>query len=42
MNQSSNIAIEELKLSSVRQKVQFCFAKFEFIGYVCVHEQDYL
>ena len=38
MNQSSNI--KEPKFS-VRQGVQYCFVKFEFIDYMHVNEQDH-
>ena len=40
MNQSNNIVIEEPNCLCVHQGVQYCFAKFEFIGQVCIHDQD--
>ena len=34
------VLLRNLNFLSVQQGVQYCFAKFEFIGHVCVHEQD--
>ena len=40
MNPSGNIVIEEDKVLTVQQGVQYRFAKFKFIDHMCTNEQD--
>ena len=40
MNQYSNIVIDEQRIFSVQQGVQYQFTKFEFIDHMHTNEQD--